>query len=74
MVASLSKVQIDTFTNLIEDNPKGWENEIIDIKSKYSDVFKKVVPRVEKDFKKLSPEDYMVWQDRLKEYKKAIRP
>ena len=74
MVASLSKVQIDTFTNLIEDNPKGWENEIIDIKSKYPDVFKKVSPRIEKDLKKLSPEDYMVWQERLKEYKKAIRP
>ena len=60
MVASLSKVQIDTFTNLIEDNPKGWENEIVDIKSKYPDVFKKVSPRIEKDLKKLSPEDYMV--------------
>ena len=66
MVASLSKVQIDTFTNLIEDNPKGWENEIVDIKSKYPDVFKKVSPRIEKDLKKLSPEDYMVWQERLK--------
>ena len=70
MVASLSKVQIDTFTNLIEDNPKGWENEIVDIKSKYPDVFKKVSPRIEKDLKKLSPEDYMVWQERLKEYNK----
>ena len=74
MAIALSKDQVDTFTKLIEDNPKGWGNEIQDIKGKYPDVFGSIVARPDKDIKTLSAEDFMVWQDRLKEYKKAIKP
>ncbi len=74
MSLALSKDQVDTFTQLIEDNPVGWGDEIQDVKSKYPDVFGSITARPEKDLKTLSAEDYMVWQDRIKEYKKAVKP
>ena len=70
----LSPEQIDTFTQLIKDSPKGWEGSIKTIKDVYPDIFGDIEPYTEKEKSQWTAEQLAEYQQRREEYKKAPKP
>ena len=72
--AGLTTDQVDTFTQLIRDNPKGWEGSIKTIKEVYPEIFGDVEPYTEDQKSKWSAEQLADYLQRRDEYKKAPKP
>ena len=54
MAQQLTTDQLDTFNQLIKDNPPGWEGTIATIKETYPEEFGNVEPYTEKEKKEWS--------------------
>ena len=74
MAQQLTTEQLDTFNQLIKDNPPGWEGTIATIKKTYPEEFAGVEPYTEEEKLKWSAEELVTYQQRREEYKKAPKP
>ena len=72
--AILTTDQVDTFTKLIRDNPKGWENFITTIKQTYPEIFGDIEPYTEEEKSKWSAEKLATHLQDQEEYKKVPKP
>jgi rare lipoprotein A len=70
----LTKDQIESFTQLIEDNPPEWESTIDFLKKQYPDQFGSVEPYTKEEKDKFSAEEFVAWQQRQEEWKRRKKP
>ena len=70
----LTKDQIESFTQLIQDNPPEWESTIDFLKKQYPDQFGSVEPYTKEEKDKFSAEEFVAWQQRQEEWKRRKKP